>query len=118
MLTSLTFLNDSPLYKTEKPYYFVEKLPEVPDSMMSNCRYEKRDNISVIDVRGMKDKFTLEENGWEYLRHQSTVSLDPDAYLGESHCQETVEKYLAECVEVVQARYNGSKIICFDWRVN
>lgn len=117
MLTSLTFLQDLPLYKEEKPYYFVERLPQVPESKASNCQYETRENVPLIDVRGMKDTFTLEEHGWEYLSHKSKVSLDPDEYIGVRHCQATVDKYLRECLDIVQARYPGSKVICFDWRV-
>lgn len=116
MLTRLAFLSDLPLYKTEKPYYFVENFPEVPPSSTSNCQYEKQ-SLSLIDLRGIEDKFTLEQNGWQYLNHKSPVSLDIDAYLGENYCQETVDRYLADCVEVVQALFKSSKLICFDWRI-
>lgn len=116
-MTKLNFLMELPLYTSEKPYYFVERYPEVPPASLSNCQYQPRDT-KLIDLRGSEDQFTLAEAGWQYLHHKSANCLDITAFLGDQYCQETVDNYLSECVEVIQGLYPTSKLVCFDWRVS
>ena len=116
MLTGLNFLKDLPTYATDKPYYFVEQFTELPQSLTTNCQYETKD-VVLQDARGTESQFSLERNGWEYLKHGSKVSLDIEAYLGSHHSQDIVNEYLLECVQLIQARFKASRIICFDWRV-
>lgn len=116
MRSGLKFLADLPRYDSEKPYFLVG-FPDLPEEASTNCVFDTEVDIHLSDVRTLDEKPTLGAYGFEYFSHKSRLSLDTGAYIGDSYCQDTVDGYLSETLDLVQSRFPTSNIIVFDWRV-
>src|SRR2546421_6824053 len=90
-LAEIEFLADLPLYNREKPYLCLlspdQKID--PDQVrLDNLEFEKHSNIHVENMRehpGLR----LEDCGFEYVQHKTTISeftgaADVDAYKRET----------------------------------
>lgn len=90
--SDIEYLQNLPLYKTEKPYYLL-KSPDPnfdPDAQrLDNLEYEMHSDIVIRDIRGSCNEFTLEQNGFEVLSQQSTTLNFQSADDVEAHKRET-----------------------------
>src|ERR1700761_5500824 len=79
VLTELVFLRKESKHSTEKPY----KLQYDPGEGLprSNCINEATTNITIRDIRGRENQFTLEREGFSY-RHMKS-SLAPEEFYHE-----------------------------------
>ncbi|KAK7420404.1 hypothetical protein QQX98_002827 [Neonectria punicea] len=117
MISGMKFLADLPVYDTEKPYVLIG-FPDAPKEAQSNCIFDTAVDIELNDVRDWAcGNSTLDEYGFEYLSHKSNVSLDSNAYLGESSSPDVVNDYLSETLGLVKQRFPLSQVIIFDWRI-
>lgn len=106
---SMNFIADLPLYKTEKPYNCQAK--QLPGGEVSNLVFETRTGVPVQDVRGSEHDFTLQEHGFTFIDHDSTVK-------GDVGSTEFLYAYLEETVDLIRNLYNTDKVTCYDLRVS
>jgi hypothetical protein len=84
-----------------------------PDKRKDNLTYKPGPLEKVHDVRGAGNHFTLDQHGFEYIRHSTRVS-DVNIY-----SKEHVENiYLPECEQLLKNVLDGAdEVHVFDWRV-
>lgn len=104
----------NPVYETEKPFQIFSDIPpESPDQRKDNLIFSPGPPETVHDVRNRGDHFTLDENGFEYIRHKTQVS-DVDMYIKER----VQNAYLPECARLLKSVLSGAdEVHVFDWRV-
>lgn len=113
MNATLTFLADDPKYATEKLYeLWRETGPGVPKS---NCRFEERSSIPVLDMREYQDRLGYDSTGFCFFQHPSTVHLSGQDCSSRDNVK--IGLYLNETIDLIKAKFGGDKVICFDWRV-
>lgn len=65
---SLEFLDDlDPMYKTEKPYY--SNVPFTETDAPSTNVISKKSRVTLHDIRGSEDLFSLDVHGFESIKH-------------------------------------------------
>ena len=117
MRTTLTFLEDLRRYEDEKPFRFVG-FPSLPEEWQSNCKYIDQEDISVTDVRGNENDFSLVEAGFAFRRHQSACDLDLEHFDTRGKDISKLTAYLEESIALVRAELGEQRVMCFDWRVS
>ena len=110
--TRIDFLKDLPLYKEEKP--FMVMLPankglDPNQFRTENLEFERREDITVYDIRGQGAEYSLESSGFQLAEHKSK-NLDLLS-------REDVEVYRAETEEFLQNTLGAEKVVCWDVRV-
>jgi GT2 family glycosyltransferase len=112
VVTSVTFLQDLPLYIREKPYYVLLAQQDDKDEnthQISNLQFEEISGIEILDLRQATGDFSLETSGFQLIRFKS-------AHLPvESHNQ--VEAYRAETEAFLRNEFDALKVICWEIRV-
>ena len=71
---SIEYLQNLPLYATEKPYYalFAPSADFDPNAKrLDNLEYEFHNDIRITDIRGLPSRPTLANYGFEVLEHES-----------------------------------------------
>jgi len=110
----LGYLKWQDLYNKEKPFELHIDLPDdVIGMKQTNCDfiYEPQ---PIRDVRGSEDKFSLDNNGFMYLKHQSPYTVDDLR-----NRDVIVNKYLPETEALMKENVWGiDRIFFFDWRVS
>lgn len=109
-LISLSFIKDLPLYHTEKPYFVVieEGEGKIP-STETNLELAPVHGIPLQDIRGRESEFTLECNGFKYLKHTTHASADDE--------EDNWVAYSKEMARLIQEECGAGKVICYDYRV-
>lgn len=111
----LVFLRKLTLYQHEKPYLAL--LPEgaVVDASVSldNLEFEEKD-VPVLDIRGCKDAYHLEECGFEYIPHATEV----EGIISDDVTVDDVAAYKKETEELLSKTFGAVKVICYDLRAS
>ncbi|KAH8591411.1 hypothetical protein B0O99DRAFT_690768 [Bisporella sp. PMI_857] len=116
MLTTLTFIEDNPLYNEEKPFRLVG-FPNMPSDWQTNCKFVDQPNIVVLDARSHEKDFVLDDCGFKFIQHQSQCCLDIEEFgLSKKNSQNLV-KYLEESILLAKQQLGISRVTCFDWRI-
>lgn len=115
--TSLEYLRWSEIYEAEKPYEILVHLTNLSDKQKSiprsNLGFEPR-TVSVEDVRGYEQSFSLDTHGFAFIRHSTVIDnlKDPTS---------VNQLYIGEMAEVLKQTlgYDAHDItvLCFDIRV-
>ena len=108
----MTYLNDLPLYKREKPYLVL--LPPRVDSDLENVKtdnleFETRRGIRIADIRGHEDEYGLLISGFEVMHHTSALSDFQN--LADIHT------YKRETESLLKAKFDADKVVCWDVKV-
>jgi len=110
----VSFLEKSPRYETEKPYLVL--LPEGaavdPSIPLHNLKFEEKE-VSVLDIRDCQSAYHLDECGFEYLLHTTSVT----AILGDEPNVDHVAAYKAETEALLRQRFGAVKVVCYELRV-
>lgn len=106
--TQAIYYKPSDTHKKEKPYVCEFHVGAVSDAKTTNMEYLER-AISVSDIRGFEQCFTVGRNGFEIIHHQSSLSL----YDFESP-SEIKMRYLSECCDIVRSHFNASEVVVLD----
>jgi hypothetical protein len=103
------------LYKIEKPFQLFLDIPEdSPDQRRSNLVYEDGPAETVRDVRGHEADFSVDRNGFAYIKHDFTLSNEE--FQNNSVVEST---YLPECEKILRENLEGvDRVHFFDWRVS
>ncbi|OCL09233.1 hypothetical protein AOQ84DRAFT_404936 [Glonium stellatum] len=116
MLATLKFLSDLPLYDLEKPYELCG-FPEVPQSDRSNCQFTDHNNIKLEDVRGQENKYSINDYGFAFVNHTSSLDLKAQYFEHQNRNDAVVNTYLKECIELVKREIGADRVVCIDWRL-
>ena len=118
---SLSHLRDLPLYKEEVPYeIWFEQLD--PTIKKTNIQLEITKNVPVTDVRSLGSQAPrLETHGFEYF-HQALpdycgIRTVDDVGDQNEVQRKSISQYLECMTQLLQERYKGRNVICYDWRV-
>lgn len=118
MITTLKFLAESPRFEYEKPYEMFG-YPQIPAEQRSNCTYVTFKDIQLSDVRGSDNDFSLEECGFQFIKHESRCRLSSKHFeMPGDDPSPVVGDYLEETMDKVREHLKASKVVCFDWRVS
>lgn len=109
--TSLNFLQWQELYEEERPFQIFINIPEdAEDQRNTNLVFEKV-GLTVQDVRGHSEDFSLDTNGFMYRQHSSKITSFRDRKF-------VSENYLPEIEALLKREVEGAdQVFCFDWRV-
>ncbi|EEP78484.1 predicted protein [Uncinocarpus reesii 1704] len=108
----LNFLKPIDSYKTEKPYWlFIGKPETAPDVDLTNVVTETVTDIPVHDVRGHEEKYSLDEHGFQFIKHNQTFQAFEDEERIKTEFLPQVEKVIRENVPYVE------RVLVYDWRV-
>jgi hypothetical protein len=115
MEVSMRFLDDIPRWDEEKPYeIFVESNIQCKKS---NVVLVDHSNVKVEDLRGIEHECSLEEEGFEFIKHQFKFRPTAADFESAESSETVVTPFLVETMEVVKAHLHADRIICFDWQV-
>ncbi|KAJ4253830.1 hypothetical protein NW762_010225 [Fusarium torreyae] len=103
------FLSKSERYHKEKPYYFSGALDEDQEAHRSNLDYEIHEDIKVVDLRGQEKSLTLQDHGFELLRHSPAVSLANPS-------DEDMCKYLEDLAATVKNHLSAEVVLGYSFR--
>lgn len=100
------------LYKEEKPYEVFIQIPDhIEHSRRTNLTFERVAEQTVQDIRGEEFKFTLDQNGFQYLKAPTSFTAFKD--------RTAVERvYQRECEELLKKHVDSvDRVFFFNWRV-
>lgn len=110
LTTSINYLADLELYKTEKPYACIISPSHSTENIeTSNLEFEKRPGIHVTDIRGKESEYSVESSGFVVITHQTqliTVST-----------WDEIHEYKRETEEVLSKWFDAEVVFCFDVKV-
>lgn len=107
----IEFLADLPIYQTEKPYLCL--LPPDqnidPDHVrLDNLEFEKHSDVGVEDMREHPE-LRLDDCGFEYIQHKSTISEFTDPA--------DVDAYKRETEGLLRDRFAAVKVLTYELRL-
>ncbi|KAL7918378.1 hypothetical protein ACQKWADRAFT_304297 [Trichoderma austrokoningii] len=118
---SLNYLSQSPEWAAEIPYEMWTMT--VPEGLpRTNVQFQLQDDCEVTDIRILPERLkpALDVHGFEVihcpfpgldqLSSIENIGQNPDK-------QQAMKSYLSFMTEKLKDQYNGTKAICFDWRV-
>jgi hypothetical protein len=107
------YLRNLDVYHQEKPYYYDGPLSPDLEPKRTNLQYESIP-VPVQDGRTNSQRFTLQENGFKLMKHETCTALNEEP----RPSQATVDAYLSEVVDILRKEFDGSKVIVFDYAVS
>jgi hypothetical protein len=111
--TSLAYIVDKPLYKSEKLYEIWTQVPE--GAQTTNCEFESR-SVLIVDARQSTENFDYDTTGFKWLQ-SPTASLPTAEDFAPGVKSATIESYLKETIDLVKSEFAADQVICFDYRV-
>jgi hypothetical protein len=109
---TLKFLQWQPLYETEKPFQIFIDIPDdAEDKRNTNLVFEDVP-LKVQDVRALGEIRSIDEKGFIYRKHKSSVS-------NFSNRKSVDETYLPEIEVLLRSQLDEvDRVFFFDWRVS
>jgi len=109
-VTTINFIQQHTLYEEEKPYLLTYEPPN--DFPKTNVKLDKRE-MSINDIRGNEQDFTIDQNGFSIMKIESKLSYEDfnDADLVKSI-------YLREVAETVKELLGASRVQIFEHLVS
>jgi len=116
LTASFEYLKWSPLYEVEKPFQvFVDIPKDCPDQRKDNLTFSRVAEETIHDLRETCEDFTLDSNGFTYLKHASKLSNPSQFY----DVKTIEEVYLPECAEVLKRELcEVGKVHIYGWRAS
>ncbi|KAI1271207.1 hypothetical protein F5Y07DRAFT_383618 [Xylaria sp. FL0933] len=99
----------------EKAYeLYVSSHMSIPQT---NMNFHGYNNILIRDAREYGfDKFSLDEQGFQFIPYQVQDSLSIEAIRSEN-ADEVVREYLQAVKQFLKSKLNAEKVILYDWRI-
>jgi hypothetical protein len=108
---TIEYLQNLPLYETEKPYYCLLAPHDGFDpnaQRLDNLEYETHSNIKISDMRPLLSDITIEESGFQVIPHQSgALSLAT---------RDEIEAYRKETEELLRKQFGAVYVNCYEVR--
>lgn len=92
------------IHKHEKPFICEFSVKGLPGARPTNVELEPH-QVLIHDIRGFERQFTLDQNGFEIIQHETSLALDDFTNHSkiESH-------YLGECQELVRQHCGAKQV--------
>jgi hypothetical protein len=116
MRFTLKFLQDLPLYKTERPYKR-HGFAKLPAEEQTNCIWNEVQGIFAQDLRNFQNATSFEEEGFEFIKAPTKCTLRAEAFETESSQDTTVEDYVVETTNFVKEKLDPLLATAIEWRV-
>ncbi|KAK3900188.1 hypothetical protein C8A05DRAFT_17481 [Staphylotrichum tortipilum] len=113
IFASISFLNDNPVFATEKPY--ISLLPSDGAYPTTNCTFSSRSPTRVVDRRATLSSLSLETDGFVVLSHSLRFPTLGTA-VNAPYPPGRLLEYLREVTDVAKEYLGAEKGVCFDWR--
>lgn len=116
-LATFQYLEKSPKWDLEKPYYISGPLPPEQIQLRANLTFSYH-AARVEDLRdsshltGVKDSVTFESHGFELRAWKSPVSLTMN-----EEAEDCTEKYMAEVAQWLKTRFAAELVVSYAYRV-
>ena len=112
-VTKLNFLDWSSKYESEKPYQVIISGHEADEACKdTNLVFKLSPEVTVQDIRGREEAFTLDDHGFAVRRQQSKVEKFDSA-------DEIDQVYIPEMEALLMQEVEGAdRVFVFDWRVS
>lgn len=109
-VASLEFLDDSDSkYKTEKPYF--SNVPFAKTDAPSTNVVSRKSRITLHDIRGHEDLFSLDTHGFELIKHPSDFDQWQDGH-------KVVQEVYPRIINLLKAQLREDvRVIVFDHTV-
>ncbi|KAI4149667.1 MAG: hypothetical protein L6R39_002449 [Caloplaca ligustica] len=104
--SAIHFLKENPSYQHEKPYAFRFALSS-NDIPQSNMEMQKVEPITITDIRGFEQDYSLDVNGFTILE------LDSKLGYHDFYDSERVKVYFAELEDLLEYHLGASKVKVF-----
>jgi hypothetical protein len=104
--TTLEFLADLPIYKTEQPFQVIPSpdWPEIEPTSLSNIKLHQG-SVIIHDLRDQDEQFTLDTAGFEFT-HNEPQSLDFSS-------TEALEQYNRNTEDFMKEHFGAVFVRCF-----
>ncbi|KAK0118547.1 hypothetical protein ONS95_007435 [Cadophora gregata] len=115
VVTTLEYLKDLELYQLEKPYFCLmpaSDATQVDNEQIDNLEFESHHDIRIEDIRPLKEKYELDEYGFEVLSHTSRF-LDLHSENGLSSTMALAE-YQIETEDMLNSHLGAVFVKCYD----
>ncbi|KAK5627027.1 hypothetical protein RRF57_002742 [Xylaria bambusicola] len=114
----IVFLQRAPCYEKEKPYLVL--LPDTVDVDPSIPRHNllfETHRVNLTDVRGHENEYRIDECGFQYLHHETSVRILLGLQGGGPTLAD-VREYKAETEKTLKSFFNAVHVVCYDFRVS
>ncbi|KAJ5729082.1 uncharacterized protein N7483_003590 [Penicillium malachiteum] len=110
LITSIDYLADLELYKTEKPYAVVVS-PENHDESIetNNLVFESREGLTITDIRGHENDISLETSGFTVTPNKSQLS--------NVESWDEIRAYQKETEQFLKDWFQADSVFCFDLKL-
>lgn len=110
---TFSYIQWKDIYSDEKPYEILADLPtEASSAAKTNITLEKGSPVNVTDVRGLEEDFSLDKNGFAFIKHKSDFTeFDKSKFVETEFLPNIVEPFLKKHVE------GADRIVFFDWHL-
>lgn len=117
----LNYLADIPLWKTEKPWeMWTETLPQGLTDR-TNVQFQAVEDVMIDDVRDLPHESwpKLDREGFQYLSHDfPDIKLSSIEDIQDDQDKKiAMQQYISTMTALLRDRFQGSKAVCYDWRV-
>lgn len=105
------YLQWQELYEKEKPFQVFATVDEESTEKLSNLVFAQGPPVTICDLRGQCDHFTLDQNGF-MVRHDRIPDVD---FSTEEAVRQNI---LPRLEELIRREVEGADVVyCFDWGV-
>lgn len=105
---SMEFIENIPLYKTEKPYFASLPSSQIEEGYKTNLVFVKVKDIPIFDIRGGISE-SIHEIGFTHINHEFKGEVSGD--------EEKCSAFISEVQDLVQNTFDAESTICYDYRV-
>ncbi len=109
---SIVYLQWQELYESEKPFQVFANVPQGSSERLTNLAFAPSPPLTIRDLRGQEDAFTLDANGFQVVWDQ----MPPFDFTTKESVDSTVVPHLED---LVRKHVKGADFVrCFDYGVS
>lgn len=111
MKVKIDFIADIDLYNHEKPFAALASpgTVTVGEDQLQNLQWQTHGDIDIVDIRGIEEQFTLDECGFQIVKH-------PGQKVSYATTDE-LELYKQEIGQLLSSLLGAVKVHCYEARV-
>ena len=114
MLFALKFLKELSIYDVNKPYK-LHGFSALSEEQQINCEFKEFVDIVIEDLRDVRDKCYIEEEGFEIIRVPTRCALSPQVFETDAYnINNTIQDYVKEIMDLVRERFNARCVVTID----
>jgi len=99
------------IHKDEKPFICEFNVKGLPGARPTNVELEPH-QVPIHDIRGFERQFTLDQNGFEIVQHETSLALED--FTSPSAIE---SRYLGECQELVRQHCGAKQVVVIGYNL-